>query len=283
MTASELLLRAAHVLAVLSAAVLVVKAGRALARTTRQPEVIGEIVAGLLIGPVLVRLLGTEAFEVFLPDPVLDDLKTIAEAGLVLFMVGLAGHFHRGPAGSTGRHTWWLIAGSFLPAFAAGMLLGGWILLTDDHAARGSAPLPAFLVVLAVSMSITAVPVLARILDDRGFADTDTGRSALLAAIVIDAVAWLLLPVAVGLRDGDLGEFLRAAAVLSMGSLTVLAARALLATRTAGGTARALPPGSRASRRPVRHCAGLHDEGTRYDGDRRCRSRRPGRPRPATP
>ncbi|MFI1223573.1 MULTISPECIES: cation:proton antiporter [unclassified Streptomyces] len=231
MTAPELLLRAAHLLAVLCAAVLVVRAGRLAARTTRQPEVIGEIVAGLLIGPALIRLLGPETFETLLPDAVLDHLKTIAEVGLVLFMVGLAGHLRLGPAGARSKRTWWLIAGSFLPALAAGLLLAGWVLLTDDQAARGSAPLASFLLVVAVSMSITAVPVLARILDDRGLADTDTGRTALLAAIVIDCVAWLLLPVAVGLRSGDISGFLRAAGVLAAGTLVALAVRALLATR----------------------------------------------------
>ncbi|MFI1931367.1 cation:proton antiporter [Streptomyces sp. NPDC020330] len=230
MTAPELLLRAAHLLAVLSAAVLVVRAGRLVARTTRQPEVIGEIVAGLLIGPVLIQLLGPETFRTLLPDAVLDNLKTISEAGLVLFMVGMVGHLHPGPAGSRSKPTRWVIAGSFLPAFAAGLMLAGWVLLTDDRAARGDAPLASFLLVVAVSMSITAVPVLARILDDRGMADTATGRTALLAAIVIDCVAWLLLPVAVGLRSGDISGFLRAAGVLAAGTLVAVAVRTLLAT-----------------------------------------------------
>ncbi|MFD4370803.1 cation:proton antiporter [Streptomyces sp. NPDC058486] len=231
MTAPELLLRAAHLLAVLSAAVLVVRAGRLTARATRQPEVIGEIVAGLLVGPVLIRLAGPETFHTLLPGPVLDDLKTLSEVGLVLFMVGLAGHLDTGAAGSRSKPTWWLVAGSFLPSFATGLLLAGWVLLTDDQAARGSAPLASFLLVVAVSMSITAVPVLARILDDRGLVDTDTGRTTLLAAVVIDCLAWLLLPVAVGLRSGDIGGFLRAAGVLAAGILAAVAVRALLGTR----------------------------------------------------
>ncbi|MFE4657321.1 cation:proton antiporter [Streptomyces hydrogenans] len=231
MSAPELLLRAAHLLAVLSVAVLVVRAGRLMARATRQPEVIGEIVAGLLIGPVLLHLVGPGTFRTLLPEPVLGDLRTISEVGLVLFMVGLAGHLDTGSARSRSKPTWWLVAGSFLPSFGAGLLLSGWILLTDDRAARGTAPLASFLLVVAVSMSITAVPVLARILDDRGLVDTDTGRTTLLAAVVIDCLAWLLLPVAVGLRSGDLGGFLKAAGVLTAGVLVAVAVRALLGTR----------------------------------------------------
>ncbi|MFI8420052.1 cation:proton antiporter [Streptomyces sp. NPDC085479] len=230
MTASELLLRAAHLSAVLCAALLVVRAGRLMARATRQPEVIGEIVAGLLVGPALVRLVGPETFGTLLPVPVLDGLKVVSEVGLVLFMVGLAGHLDTRAAGSRAKPTWWLVAGSFLPSFGAGMLLAGWVLLTDDQAARGSAPLASFLLVVAVSMSITAVPVLARILDDRGLVDTDTGRTTLLAAVIIDCVAWLLLPVAVGLSSGDAGGFLRAAGVLAAGTLAAVAVRALLGT-----------------------------------------------------
>ncbi|KNB50899.1 hypothetical protein AC230_20565 [Streptomyces caatingaensis] len=222
---------------------VVVRAGRLPARAARQPEVIGEIVTGLLAGPVLIRLLGPGTFAALLPAPVLGTLKVIAEAGLALFMVGLAGHLRPGRAAARRARTGWLVAGSFLPACAAGLLLAGWILLTDDRAARGGAPLPAFLLAVAVCTSITAVPVLARILDDRGLMETGTGRDTLLAAIVIDAVAWLLLPVAVGLRSGDSGGFLRAAAVLGAGVLAAAALRALLArpaaTRLAGRFPRA--------------------------------------------
>lgn len=100
-----------------------------------------------------------------------------------------------------------MIAGSFLPTMALGALLAG-RLVADDPEVRGDAPLPAFVLTLAVCLSITAVPVLARILTDRAMTDTEPGRTALTSAIVIDAIAWLALAVAVGLRTGRLGTFL---------------------------------------------------------------------------
>lgn len=231
MTASEVLLRCLHLLLVLGVAVLVVRVGRILARRTRQPEVIGEIAAGLMVGPTLVGLFGSHTFHLLVPDGILSDLKLISEAGLILFMVGLVGKHPTGSNRPEGRPIGWVVAGSFLPAFGMGLLLAGWVVLTHDEVARGSAPLASFLLILAVSMSVTAVPVLARILADQGFAGTEIGRSALLSAIVIDAMAWLLIPVAVGLKSGKVGGFLQAVAVLAAGTLAAGALRLLLRTR----------------------------------------------------
>lgn len=90
MTASDRLLELVHLTAALGVALALAAAGRRAARVARQPEVIGEIVAGLLVGPALARPLGEETFGTLLPGDVRDVLRLVAEAGLVLFMVGLA-------------------------------------------------------------------------------------------------------------------------------------------------------------------------------------------------
>ncbi|MFD8631215.1 cation:proton antiporter [Streptomyces sp. NPDC059533] len=226
----ELLTRTAHVLAVLAVILLLAWAGRTAARLMHQPEVIGEITAGLLAGPAALYLMGPGAFADVLPGPVLDTLKLISKAALALFLVGLAHKLQTGPGAQPRRTTAWVAAGSLVPPLVSGLLLAGLILVTDDTAARGDSPLPAFVLMIAVSMSITAVPVMARILTDRGMTETSAGRVALGAAITVDAVGWLLCMLAISLGEGSLSGFLRSAFALAVGGACALAIRFSLRT-----------------------------------------------------
>ncbi|WP_329391679.1 cation:proton antiporter (plasmid) [Streptomyces sp. NBC_01351] len=226
----DLLTRTAHVLAVLVVILLLAWAGRVAARLVRQPEVIGEITAGLLAGPAALYMMGPGAFESVLPGPVLDTLKLISKAALALFLVGLAHKLHAGPGAQTRRTTAWVAIGSLVPPLLSGVLLAGLVLVTDDTAARGDAPLPAFVLMVAVAMSITAVPVMARILTDRGMSESAAGRLALAAAITVDAVGWLLCMLAISLGEGSLGGFLRSTLALTVGAVCALAIRFALRT-----------------------------------------------------
>ncbi|GAA3299032.1 hypothetical protein GCM10020295_36170 [Streptomyces cinereospinus] len=122
---------AAHLTALLAVVLLLARAGRSAARRLRQPEVIGEIVVGLLSGPIVLRLLGQDTFDAVLPGSALEALKYVAKAGLVLFLVGLA-HELRARSGAERRATLWLAAGSLVPPLFAGALLAGFVLLEDD-------------------------------------------------------------------------------------------------------------------------------------------------------
>ncbi|MBT2454405.1 cation:proton antiporter [Streptomyces sp. ISL-86] len=238
MEAIDLLTRTAHVLGILAVILLLAWAGRAAARLLRQPEVIGEITAGLLAGPVALHLLGQGAFDAVLPGPVLDTLKLISKAALALFLVGLAHKLHAGPAAPPRRTTAWVAAGSLVPPLLSGLLLAGLVLVTDDTAARGDAPTASFVLMVAVAMSITAVPVMARILTDRGMSESSAGRVALGAAITVDGVGWLLCMLAISLGEGSLGGFLHSALALLIGAGCALAIRFALRTglaRTAYG------------------------------------------------
>ncbi|MEV0742206.1 cation:proton antiporter [Streptomyces sp. NPDC050549] len=233
MTTSDRLLDLAHLAVALGTALAVAAVGRRAARGARQPEVIGEIMAGLLVGPALVRLLGERTFETLLPGNIRDGLHLIAEAGLVLFMVGLAHELRLGSLRPSARTTGWVVAGSLLPTMVLGALLAGWLVHANDHHVRGDAPLPSLVLTLSVCLSITAVPVLARILTDRAMTETAPGRTALTSAIVIDSVAWLTLAVAVGLRTGRLGGFLGSLAALTAGLAVTYTLRRLLGGRRA--------------------------------------------------
>ncbi|WP_051857677.1 cation:proton antiporter [Streptomyces cellulosae] len=215
---------AAHLAALLAVILLLGRLGRSVARRLRQPEVIGEIVVGLLSGPAVLRLLGQDTFDAVLPGSALEALKYVAKAGLVLFLVGLA-HELRVRSGAERHSTLWLAAGSLFAPLFAGTLLAGFVLLQDDPAVRGDAPLPAFVLMVAVTMSITAVPVLARILADRGMSTTSAGRLALAAAVVIDSVGWLLCMLAISLNTGSATGFLHSVLGIGFGAAGALAVR----------------------------------------------------------
>ncbi|WP_169314155.1 cation:proton antiporter [Streptomyces piniterrae] len=231
----------AHVLAALAIILLIALVGRKVARMLRQPEVIGEIVVGLLSGPAVIALLGRDTFETILPDSVFKLLKLVAQAGLVLFLVGLAHKLGTDHDKSPRSGTVWVAAGSLVPPLLTGVLLAGLVLLTDDTAARGSAPLPAFILMVAVSMSITAVPVMARILADRGMSQSAAGRLALASAIFIDAAGWLLLTLAISLGKGSLADVLHSVRALAFGAVCALAVRYGLRSQMARNACRRLP------------------------------------------
>ncbi|XVV00833.1 cation:proton antiporter [Actinosynnema sp. CA-248983] len=224
-----------HTVAVVVVLLLAASAGRAGARLLRQPPVIGEIVVGLLIGPLLVAGAGPDVFAAVLPAEVRSLLKVLAEGALVLYLVGVARELRAGPR-ELGRRVAWVIAGAFVPAALTGVVLAVLVLANDDPAVRGTAPVPALVAFLAVAMSITAVPVLARILRERGLGETTPGRLSMTAAVVVDVVGWLLLSVAVGLASDDLTEFLAAMTVL----LGALCAATVLRRVFLAGALRAL-------------------------------------------
>ena len=175
-------------------------------RRLRQPAVVGEIVAGIVLGPSLLGLLPGDLPALLFPPDVRPYLNVIAQLGLVLFMfvVGLEADMalirrHRQTATTVS------LASIVLP-FGLGLLLA--TRLYDDHAVvRGQTVPPlAFGLFLGVAMSITAFPVLARILTERGMHRVPIGVLALACAAIDDVVAWSLLAlvsaVAVG---GTLG------------------------------------------------------------------------------
>ncbi|HEY9331530.1 MAG TPA: cation:proton antiporter, partial [Streptomyces sp.] len=187
-------------------AVAVVLAGarlaHLLARRTGQPAVVAEIALGMIAGPLLLRLGGADALDVAVPADVHTGLDYIGHAGLALFLVGV-GHELKSPSVSVrGRSVVTTTAGALLVPLVCGGVLALWVLAGDDPALRGEAPAAALFMLLAVGLSVTAVPVLARILVARGVVDTVVGRLAMTSAVVIDAAAWILLAVAVGLASG---------------------------------------------------------------------------------
>lgn len=204
--------------------------GRAAARALRQPPVIGEIVAGLVAGPALLVTGGPVARELLAPE-VLSALADVGHAGLALYLVRVTWHLR---AESRNMAVWsvgWIVAGAYAVPLAAGATLAA-VLLALGVAAPGGAHPAAFVLMVAVALAVTAVPALARILDDRP--SGSAGPIALAVAICIDVLSWPLLALAVGLAGGR-GGVPGTIAVTGAG-----VAAALLLRRTLGGPLDAL-------------------------------------------
>lgn len=184
-----------------------------------QPRVIGEMVAGILLGPSLLGLLSPSAQGFLFPPASLGPLHLLAQVGVILFMfvVGIdldVAHLRqKADAAVLVSHA------SILVPFFFGSLLAWFAYPT---LAPAGVPFSAFALFIAVAMSLTAFPVLARILDERGLTRTQLGSTAIVCAAVADVTAWCLLALVVaiiqasGLASAALTVFLALAFTLLM-------------------------------------------------------------------
>ena len=173
-----------------------------LARKVGQARVIGEIIGGILLGPSLFGRLFPHAFAVLFPKPSLAPFEILSTIGLILFLfiVGTEADLeelyrHRATALFTSG------ASIFFPFLLAIALAAP---LRARFAPHGTANLT-FVLFLGISMSITAFPVLARILEERQLLGTALGTMAIFCAAVNDIVAWLLLAVTLALMGANGG------------------------------------------------------------------------------
>lgn len=164
-------------------------------RRIGQPVVIGEIVAGILLGPTLLGALPGDLSSELFPSDVRPFLKVIGDLGLVLFMfmVGLqldlrlVRRLRRAGA---------ISASSVAVPFALGLVLAVWLHPSHDSVGGETVDFVPFALFIGAAMSITAFPVLARILLERGMHQTHLGALVLACAAVDDVLGWSVLALA---------------------------------------------------------------------------------------
>jgi Kef-type K+ transport system membrane component KefB len=198
-----------------------------LSRWARQPTVIGEIIAGVMLGPSLLGLVWPAAFHWLFPGDVVGTINTLAQLGLIFFMYLIGAEMNLDLARERG-----VIATTVSQASIALPMLAGVVLALALYPSfGGKVSFLAFALFVAVAMSVTAFPVLARILTDRRMAATPLGTLALACAAAGDVVAWCLLAAVVAIsRGGPAGKALvTIAAAAAFAAAMLLVVRPLLA------------------------------------------------------
>ncbi|MFF4748214.1 cation:proton antiporter [Streptomyces sp. NPDC001268] len=203
----------------------------ALARRLGQPAVVGEICAGLLASPMVITAAGAEAV---LPTEVKPLLGALANIGLATFMFIIGYEIDNGFLRDRRGATLGVAAGSVLVPLVAGFALA--LPLAATYAPGNHT---AFVLFVGVAMSVTAFPVLARILADRGLSRHPVGSLTLAAAAVGDLLAWICLAGVVAYA-GAAGQW-RMALVPVYLVLMVTVVRPLLSTAVRRARDRDLP------------------------------------------
>lgn len=164
-----------------------------------QPAVVGEIIAGIMLGPSLLGLFPGGLDELLFPDDIRPYLNVLAQLGIVLFMflVGLEVDLSFIKGREKVAVSVSLV--SIVLPFGLGFLLATYLYGEHNVVREMQVGFRPFALFLGVAMSITAFPVLARILAERNMHRIPTGVLALACAAVDDVLAWSLLAIVVAI------------------------------------------------------------------------------------
>jgi Kef-type K+ transport system membrane component KefB len=168
-----------------------------------QPRVIGEMIAGIMLGPSLLGQIWPDAKDFILPADVGPYLGIISQIGVILYMFLVGLELNAGLLRSRAHATIAISHTSILVPFLLGTTLALWLY---PHLAPAHTRFTSFALFMGVAMSITAFPVLARILTDRHMENTDLGVVALSCAAIDDVTAWCLLAFVVGVAQSQMGS-----------------------------------------------------------------------------
>jgi Kef-type K+ transport system membrane component KefB len=164
--------------------------------------VIGEVVGGIVLGPSLLGRVWPEAAAFVLPTTVAPYLEVIAQLGVILYMFVVGLELNPAALRQRARSAVGISHSGIVVPFVVGAALA---LFLYPRYAGERVPFTGFALFVGVAMSITAFPVLARILTDRRMQRTPLGGLALGCAAAGDVTAWCLLALAVGVSRTDAG------------------------------------------------------------------------------
>ncbi len=201
----------------------VARAGGYLARRVGMPRVIGELLAGVALGPSLLGQVSPAGFRWLFPA---DERQAGLLLGLawigIVFLLGITGaEINTSMIRRQGRAATTATIGSLVVPLLVGALVGS--LVPDSFV--GDAARTVFVLFFAVAFAISSLPVAARILSDLGLMDRPVAHLALGVATVNDIVGWLLLGVVVGVAESgtfDVGPVAVAIVVVLVTSVVVL-------------------------------------------------------------
>jgi len=161
-----------------------------------QPAVIGEIVAGIILGPSVLGLFFPGINQFLFPAASLGTLNFLSQVGLILFMFIIGMEIDLKAIGKQAYDAVIISHASIIIPYALGVTLAYFIY--RDYAPAGTSFL-SFALFMGIAMSITAFPVLARILQEKGLTRSRLGAMALTCAAADDLTAWCILAAVIAL------------------------------------------------------------------------------------
>jgi len=182
-----------------------------------QPGVIGEIVAGIVLGPSVLGYFFPDVFQALFPPESLTNLEFLRQVGLVLFMLVIGMELDFSVLKNKINETLVISHAGILVPFFLGIVASYWIY--EEYAAAQTAFLP-FALFIGISMSITAFPVLARIIQERNMTKTSLGTLAIASAANDDVTAWCLLAVVIAIAKA--GTFASALYAIGLTALYII-------------------------------------------------------------
>ncbi|HTN76690.1 MAG TPA: cation:proton antiporter [Pirellulaceae bacterium] len=190
-----------HLLGGLIAVIVLARLLGFVLRYLGQPSVIGEVIAGIVLGPSILGRFSPEAVTFLFPPATLPILSAIAQLGVILYMFLVGLHLNAGLLSARAHTTVMISHASIAAPFLLGAILALWLF---PGFAPAGIPFTSFSLFLGLAMAITAFPVLARILTDRRMERSELGVVALSCAAADDVTAWCLLALVVGVAQTDL-------------------------------------------------------------------------------
>jgi Kef-type K+ transport system membrane component KefB len=192
-----------HVLLALVVVLVLARILGALFRRLNQPQVMGEVVAGILLGPSFLGWLAPGIASQVLPVNAAPYLAVIAQVGVVLYMFLVGLDLDTDLLQKRTQSAIAISHASIVVPFLLGATFALWLYPLYS---TGVFSFTTFALFIGVAMSITAFPVLARILTDRGMQKTRLGVIALACAAIDDVTAWCLLAFAIGVAHAHTGS-----------------------------------------------------------------------------
>ncbi|MBQ0116483.1 MAG: cation:proton antiporter [Flavobacterium sp.] len=176
-----------------------------------QPSVIGEIIAGIALGPSLFGAYFPEASAALFPIASLGNLQFLSQIGLILFMFVIGMELDLKVLKNKANEAVIISHASIVIPFALGMVLAYFIY---THFAPTGVGFLSFALFLGIAMSITAFPVLARIVTERGMQKTKLGTVVITAAAADDITAWCILAIVIAIVKA--GSFISSLYVIGL-------------------------------------------------------------------
>jgi Kef-type K+ transport system membrane component KefB len=198
----------------------------ALFRKINQPAAIGEIIAGIVLGPSLLGSVFPETFQFVFPKESLNVLQQLSLIGLLLFMFIIGMEFDTKKLKDSARQSLVVSLSSIVFPFITGCILAYFMYKSKPT----SSTLLNFSLFVGISMSITAFPILIRILNERKMMHSPIGVFTMGVAAMVDLIAWIMLAAITTIVQGKslLSSLIQILAIIGLLLFAVFMAKPFL-------------------------------------------------------